>query len=406
MGVQKDNYTYSGGSSVADSFGTGAYFGQTFTAASSYTLDSISLKIKRTGSTGNLTVYLSAVDGDGLPTGDPLATGVLLEANIPTDALTVCNVTMSSYSIVEGTKYAIYSNFPSHGAPSPIITYSYKSPSGYSTGSYIVHTDSWAEYTTFDMYFIVYATGGVSKPTTPSPANGSGPGIDFSNWTFGWVDGGGATSFNLYAGVSPASLNFVTNTASTSYQIPVGSAFRTSLLGGLIYWRVDAIAEGESATGDVWSFDPRPGKASNPSPANSATGQRLNIPTLSWDAGAEADTYTISFTGYLAPISVEQAGLTCSVPGLPLDYETVYTWRVDPTNQFGTTTGDNWTFTTLVHDIPRASARYIADGSPVPIGTVFNPTTMYYTGENLVAGGIGRLVAAANNAIWVEAINT
>jgi hypothetical protein len=36
-------------------------------------------------------------------------------------------------------------------------------------------------------------------------------------------------------------------------------------------------------------------------------------------------------------------------------YNATYTWRVDSVNQFGTTTGDTWTFTSVNFDPPLAS---------------------------------------------------
>jgi len=240
-----------------------------------------------------------------------------------------------------------------------------------------------------------------NKATTPSPADSSSPGVDFSSWTLSWVDGGGATSFNVYLGDSPATLNLMTTTNNSTYTIPDGSGFKNYLFYRPAYWRVDAINDNGTTTGDVWTFDPRPAKVTNPSPVDAAENQRLNVASISWDASAIADTYDVYFTGYLAPVSVAQEGVTCNVPGIPLEYDHTYYWRVDAVNEFGTTTGDVWSFTTLTLDPPQCIIRYRSDGSLVPAGTAYNATTMYYTGENFM-GLNRRLVGAAGSAIWYE----
>jgi hypothetical protein len=86
-----------------------------------------------------------------------------------------------------------------------------------------------------------------------------------------------------------------------------------------------------------------PVKAANPSPANNATGVLTNT-QLSWSAGdaTEFDVYSgpagsMSFQGRQPQNTFD--------PG-SLNTFTQYQWRIDSINQFGTTTGDLWTFTT------------------------------------------------------------
>jgi hypothetical protein len=59
---------------------------------------------------------------------------------------------------------------------------------------------------------------------------------------------------------------------------------------------------------------------------------------------------------------------------VPFDYNTEYQWRIDSVNAQGTTTGDTWSFTTLV----------------------FTPPTV------AVFQVIKRLVAAAADTFWYE----
>jgi hypothetical protein len=121
-----------------------------------------------------------------------------------------------------------------------------------------------------------------------------------------------------------------------------------------------------------------------------------------------AETYGVYFgktSGSLTLVAASIAGVTYAVPTVPLEYSTTYYWRVDATNEYGTTTGDEWHFTTLAFDPPHSTYRYRSDGSLVPDGTAFNVTTMYYTGENFMNVS-RRLVAAAANAIFYEKVDT
>ena len=94
-------------------------------------------------------------------------------------------------------------------------------------------------------------------------------------------------------------------------------------------------------------------------------------------------------------------------------YNTVYTWRVDSTNQFGTTTGDAWTFTSVAEDPPTVTY-YYNSGTPstsfwyylLPGGS-HPPTGVENTDYVIIAHPNAmlthkRLVVAANNKIWYE----
>ena len=62
------------------------------------------------------------------------------------------------------------------------------------------------------------------------------------------------------------------------------------------------------------------------------------------------ETYSIYWgteSGDLSLIASGTESLSVSVPIVSLDYVTTYYWRVDATNENGTTTGDEWSFTTL-----------------------------------------------------------
>ena len=87
-----------------------------------------------------------------------------------------------------------------------------------------------------------------------------------------------------------------------------------------------------------------PPSSTNPGPNNTAIDVELS-PTLTWSAVAGADSYDVYF-GTTAPGSFQgnQTG-TEFVPGV-LSPHTVYYWRVDTVNAYGTTIGTVWSFTT------------------------------------------------------------
>ncbi len=87
-----------------------------------------------------------------------------------------------------------------------------------------------------------------------------------------------------------------------------------------------------------------PGQATNPNPANGATGVSINA-DLSWSAGTDATSHDVYF-GTTSPGTFQgnQAGTTFD-PGT-LAYSTTYYWRIDEKNAAGTTTGVVWSFTT------------------------------------------------------------
>lgn len=244
---------------------------------------------------------------------------------------------------------------------------------------------------------------GPVKPTNPTPANASGPGIDFSDFTFSWDDGGTSDSFNVYIGDSALTLGLYANVETTSYTPAPASAARSYILAvqDVIYWRVDAIVDEDTATGDVWSFDPRPGKASNPSPEDDATGRGLNIP-LSWDAGDYADTYDVYLdTGPANDLIAQAISETTTTAHVPLDHSTTYAWRVDSENQFGVTEGDVWSFTTYSYDPPLPTWTNLPGKSLGPLDGGTAGVDFYYTGENFMMA-VRSLVVAAGDAIWYE----
>ena len=83
-----------------------------------------------------------------------------------------------------------------------------------------------------------------------------------------------------------------------------------------------------------------------------------------------------------------------------LDYGVVYYWRIDATNEYGTTEGDTWSFTTMFFDPPAYSTQekviYGEDPSDPEAETETAPS-----GENNIIT-VERLVAIADNKFFYE----
>lgn len=101
---------------------------------------------------------------------------------------------------------------------------------------------------------------------------------------------------------------------------------------------------------EVWASDAAPSKPTNPDPADDATDEDFSDLTLDWDDGGDADTFDV-YVGDAAD------NLTLIVSGTILTTRTLTStqrddlftdhcyWRIDATNDQGTTTGDVWDFT-------------------------------------------------------------
>lgn len=157
-----------------------------------------------------------------------------------------------------------------------------------------------------------------------------------------------------------------------------------------------------------------PSKATTPAPANAASDVTLDQATLTWVDGGDADTYNVYYgdtSGSLSLVSSAQAGTSLTVTGItlgsPYGYVVTRYWRIDSTNEIGTTTGDEWSFTTINFDRLRVTYRLISGGSgngPYDTPTPgVEGTDFWYTGENNMIT-VRRLVAAANSKFWFEQI--
>ena len=185
-------------------------------------------------------------------------------------------------------------------------------------------------------------------PTPGTPLNPSPTGADIptSGQTLTWAPCAEANSYDAYFGTSTNPL-FVGNVIGTSYALPTLNPNTT------YYWKIVAKNNcGNSSTGSLWSFKTiitAPSPPTLSSPSNGETGVVLS-PTLVWNAPPGAiNSYhlqvsTDNFSTFVFNGSV--TGTSQTLTG-PLLNDTTYSWRVNATNNIGTSDwSDAWTFIT------------------------------------------------------------
>jgi len=196
------------------------------------------------------------------------------------------------------------------------------------------------------------------QASNPSPANGAedvAVDVDLS-----WTANIDAVSHNVYFGTtSPGT--FCGNQSGTTYDTGT-MAYNTPY-----YWRIDEVDGGGTTTGTVWSFITIvavPGQAGITNPVNGADDVATDV-TLSWTTGSDAESHDVyfstdsTFSGIL-PHSNE-AATTYTLEALACD--TLYYWRIDEVNAAGTTTGELWSFTTIVAAPGKAMEPYPTNGA-------------------------------------------
>jgi len=196
------------------------------------------------------------------------------------------------------------------------------------------------------------------------------------------------------------SMNYTLNYAQRSYNFTVETDYT---------WRIDIYNDdnNEWDTGTTHNLTvsdtaPLPGKPTTPYPANAATGITLDDTTGTWVSGGNTDSYNVYYGTLSGFLELVEGGVTdlslALVSGVFSVYGKISYWRVDAVNEVGTTTGDEWYFTTLNFDpvLPTGVTLDHSGGEGgVPTGDA--------TGLNNIIS-VRRLVAAANNKIWYESI--
>jgi hypothetical protein len=379
--------------------------GQTFTASDNYTTTTVDLLLYRQGACTTATLEIYLADGSNFPTGGVLATDTVDISGITTSSAGETVTFTLATELTNATKYVLV--LKGAGLNFAVKLWIRGVTSGaYADGEYIFNPSGagWQAGSGEDMRFRVYGDPVAGDPPTkaenPTPTNNDTE-VDFSGLQLSWDDGGGADTFNVYIGTT-GSLTLVSSAqAGTTYTTTLAelaTVFGSDPIDQKIYWRIDSTNTDGTTTGDEWNFDARPDKAVTPTPTDTGSGQSLNL-DLGWlDGAAEiADNYSVYFglPGNLNLVSDSQSGLSWTVSKALIDYFGSYSWRIDSTNDFGTTTGTTWTFTTLLFDPPLPTGITLDSGTGNPTGSA--------TGFNNMVT-IRKVVALAENTFWYEEI--
>lgn len=101
-----------------------------------------------------------------------------------------------------------------------------------------------------------------------------------------------------------------------------------------------------AALAEDWLIEKPPGQASSPNPPDGAACSTLT-PDLTWTAAPFVTSHDVYFGTNSSPPFVGNQSSTTFQPG-KLEYGTLYYWRIDERNKWGMTTGQLWSFITLL----------------------------------------------------------
>ena len=282
----------------------------------------------------------------------------------------------SSVSIVSGQKYAITTSCQDDVYPGWAYDYPlYTTPPDYAGGNQWFSDDSgdtWVDAARGNDYYFVTKAGGVEKESYTFPPQ---PGGIYAAY--------GIEDSNLRLGQS--------FTATSSYDL-------TSVVLLLGLW-VDSEAVG-TITVRIREVNAKPSKAVNPTPTDTNSAVTLDHDTIVWEDGGGADTFDVYYgttSGSLTLVSSAQAGTIFTIWGVtsgsPFDYAVTRYWRIDSTNDAGTTTGEEWSFTSMTFDPPVPNPPVPDPDDPNPPEPVFDPNFIRTT---------QRLTLAAGHQFWYE----
>lgn len=334
----------------------------------------------------------------GEPIGGDLCSGTYNGDTLPEYPAAHANVKITfgaGTALTSGVDYAIVVRSTGSG-PANYAYWDVTSGSGYADGAGYTSTvsgTSWSVLSVQDFYFKTYT--------------GAGFNVLRDSYTFADTGTpGGATTDTLWKAQS-----FTTTSSYTITAVNLELSRKVGSTPGTI-------------TVSIRATEGAPTKAENPLPTDANTDVTLDQATVTWDDGGGADTFDVYYgtmSGSLVKVSSAQAGTSFTVTGItdgsPYAYLSVRYWRIDSTNDAGTTTGDEWSFTTLRLDPPSSTYFYQgqyyrllvqADGSyGDPPGTGVENVDYVYLAAGYEANFISttrKLVAISENRFWYEDI--
>jgi hypothetical protein len=169
--------------------------------------------------------------------------------------------------------------------------------------------------------------------------------------TFDWTDVSGATSYRIEVWTGLTLIIDVQGLMSSTYSVTSGQLSSNTNY----YWRAAAVNSSQTSWSGYWNFKTTLAAPMPPvliAPPNNATGVS-RTPTLDWSDVSGANYYgvQVSTSPSFGTTVINANGLTSSqyVVTTPLNYGTVYYWRVNASNAGGPSSWSNaWSFTTII----------------------------------------------------------
>jgi hypothetical protein len=381
-------------------------YSQSFPSGSGFDLYTITLTLALAAGNPE-TVYcdIYAADGSDFPTGGSLGQASIASSSLNTypswsDPVFTFNPVVT---LAASTQYCFVLSTSSGSYDTDYIYIGATLGNPYANGLMAGYAaPDWVDQSSFDISAVIRSPDLPSKPINPTPADDTAE-VDFSSLQLSWEDGGDADTYNVYIGktgdVDLVSSAQVGTTYTTTLE-ELALIFGAEPINQKIYWRVDATNGAGTTTGDEWNFDPRPGKVDTPIPAHEASGITLDDTIVSWDEPSiNTDSYNVYYGTLSGFLSLKESGVTdlfCTLQEVPWpNYGYARYWKVNAVNDYGTTTGDEWYFTTLIFEPPTPSGITWSDPG--------NATG--YTGTPLGTNNMvtcRRLVACADDALYYE----
>jgi hypothetical protein len=209
-------------------------------------------------------------------------------------------------------------------------------------------------------------------PNSPSPANGT---TEISLYpTLSWSGGdpdGDTVTYDVYFGSSSSPPMVSANQSGTVYS-PGSLSYGTTYYWRIVAWDIfDAVS-----IGPLWEFTTKinnpPYAPFNPIPENESTLVDINQ-NLGWECG-DPDGHSITYDVYYGtttPPPKVADDITIPIYELePLEYSTLYYWKIVAEDAYGAITeGPIWHFTTMQLPVPDLDCTGSLSWSQVPAGS-------------------------------------